>query len=179
MGANLRWDLATIEMATARAGACVSLVFGDVGRQLGEFGNLMPGRLGVTGPGFRGQGSLAVGADHRHVRHDLVDPLGREAMAMVYRMPRLSAWLTSGRCLDDRFGSPRWIDEGGEEEFDELRFSWERAVRGFRLVNRQSAYGLCPIARELRSKQLEVCRTQDKRPQGSREAPSYITRIRR
>ena len=49
MGANLRWDLATIEVATARAGACVSLVFGDVGRQLGEFGNLMPGRLGVTG----------------------------------------------------------------------------------------------------------------------------------
>ena len=113
MGANLRWDLATIEVATARAGACVSLVFGDVGRQLGEFGNLMPGRLGVTGRGFRGQGSLAMGADHRHVRHDLVDPLGREAMAMVSRMPRLSAWLTSGRCLDDRFGSPRWIDRRG------------------------------------------------------------------
>jgi len=53
------------------------------------------------------------------------------------------------------------------------------AVRGFRLVNRRSAYGLRPIARELRSKQPEVCRTQDKRPQGSREAPSYITRIRR
>ena len=113
MGANLRGDLATIEVATARTGACVSLVFGDVGRQLREFGNLMPGRLGVTGRGFRGQGSLAVGAGRGHVRHDLVDPLGREAMAMVSRMPRLSAWLTSGRCLDDRFGSPRWIDRRG------------------------------------------------------------------
>ena len=113
MGANLRGDLATIEVATARTGACVSLVFGDVGRQLREFGNLMPGRLGVTGRGFRGQGSLAVGAGRGHLRHDLVDPLGREAMAMVSRMPRLSAWLTSGRCLDDRFGSPRWIDRRG------------------------------------------------------------------
>ena len=46
MGANLRGDLAAIEVATARAGACVSLVFGDVGRQLREFGNLMPGWLG-------------------------------------------------------------------------------------------------------------------------------------
>src|ERR1700679_1266009 len=110
MGANLRGDLATIEMAAASAGASVSLVLGDVGRQLGEFGTLMPGRLGVTGGSFRGQGSLAVGADRRHVRHDLGDPLGREAMALVSSIPRLSPWRPPGRCLDDRFGSPRWID---------------------------------------------------------------------
>src|SRR3974377_1788760 len=90
---RLRWP----QQGQGRAGpwdsAFVSLVFGDVGRQLGEFGNLMPGRLGVTGRGFRGQGSLAVGADRGHVRHDLVNPLGREAVAMVSRMPRLPAWL--------------------------------------------------------------------------------------
>ena len=35
----------------------MSLVFGDVGRQLGEFGNLMPGRLGVTGTASEGKGA--------------------------------------------------------------------------------------------------------------------------
>ena len=60
------------------------------------------------------------------------------------------------------------------------------AVRGFRLVNRQSAYGLRPTARELRPtarelrpKQPGVGRTQDKRPQGSQQAPSCMTSIRR
>ncbi len=33
------------------------LVFGDVGRQLGEFGNLMPGWLGVGRPGAAGKGA--------------------------------------------------------------------------------------------------------------------------
>ena len=89
------------------------LVLGDEGRQFGEFGNLMPGRLGVARPRLGGQGSLAVVTHRRLIRHDLVDPLGREAMAMVSRMPRLSAWLPSGRCLDYRFGSPRWIDRSG------------------------------------------------------------------
>src|SRR5208337_1098870 len=53
------------------------------------------------------------------------------------------------------------------------------AVRGFRLVNRQSAYGLRPTARELRPKQPGVGRTQDKRPQDSQQAPSCMTSIRR
>ena len=126
MGANLRWDLATIEVATARAGACVSLVFGDVGRQLGEFGNLMPGRLGVTG-GFRGQGSLAVGADHRHVRHDLVDPLGRKRWRWCPGCPGCPPGLRPVGVLMTGLGAPGGSTEGGEEEFDELRFSWERS----------------------------------------------------
>ena len=54
-----------------------------------------------------------------------------------------------------------------------------RAVRGFRLVNRRSAYRLRPTARELRPKQPGVGRTQDKRPQGSQQAPSCMTSIRR
>jgi hypothetical protein len=32
-------------------------VLGDDGRQFGEFGDLMPGRFGVAGPGLGGQGS--------------------------------------------------------------------------------------------------------------------------
>ena len=57
--------------------------------------------------------------------------------------------------------------------------SIESPVRGFRLVNRRSAYGLRPTARELRPKQPGVGRTQDKRPQGSQQAPSCMTSIRR
>ena len=56
MGADLRGNLAAIEVATAKAGACLSLVLGDDGRQVGEIGDLMPGRLGVAGSGFGGQG---------------------------------------------------------------------------------------------------------------------------
>lgn len=110
MGADPRGDRAPIEVATAGAGALVSLVFGDDGRQFGEFGHLMPGGLGVAGGGFGRQGSLAWGAGRGPVRHDGVDPLGWEAMAMMSRMPRLPAWRASGRCLDHRFGGPGWID---------------------------------------------------------------------
>jgi hypothetical protein len=110
MSADLRGDRATIEVATAGATARVSLVLGDDGRQLGEFGDLMPGRLGVARSRLGGQGSLAVGADRGQIRHDDLDLLQREAKAMVSRMPRLPARLASGRCLDDWFWGTGWID---------------------------------------------------------------------
>ena len=70
----------------------------------------MPGRLGVARPGLGGQGGLAVVADRRQIRHDLVDPFRREAMAMMSLMSRLPAWLATGRRLDDGFGGSGWID---------------------------------------------------------------------
>ena len=99
-----------MEAATAGAGARVPLVLGDDGREFGEFGDLMPGRLGIARPRIGGQRSLAVDAGRGHIRHDLVDPLRGEAQAMMSRMPRLPAWLTPGRRLDDGFWSPGWID---------------------------------------------------------------------
>ena len=50
------------------AGACVSLVFGDVGRQLGQFGDLMPRGFGVVGSGLLGQVVAAASAGGRHAR---------------------------------------------------------------------------------------------------------------
>ena len=113
MSADLRGDLATIEAATAGAGARVPLVLGDDGRQLGEFGDLMPGRFGVARPGLGGQGSLAAGADRGPIRHDDLDLLRWEATAMMSRMPRLAARFSPRRCLDDRLGRPRRIGRRG------------------------------------------------------------------
>ena len=45
---------------------------------------------------------------------------------MMSGMPRLPARLAAGRRLDDRLGGPGGSAEGGEEELEELRLSWER-----------------------------------------------------
>jgi len=109
MGADLRGDIAAIEVATAGAGARESLVLGDDRRQLGEFGNLMPTRLGVPGPWLGGQRSLAVGAGRGHIGHDRRDPLGREATAMMPRMSGLTARLAPTGGLDHWLGSVQGI----------------------------------------------------------------------
>ena len=113
MGPDLRGDLAAIEVATTGAGACVPLVLGDDGRQRGNLGDLMPGRFGVVRSGFLGQRGLASGADRGHIRHDILDPVGRQPMTMRAGMPRLAARLASARRLDDRLGSPRRIGRRG------------------------------------------------------------------
>ena len=133
MSANLRGDRGTIEVATAGADARVPLVLGDDGRQLGEFGDLMPARLGVARPRLGGQRSLAVGADRGQIRYDDLDPLWRKAMAMMSGMPRLAARFPPRGCLDDRLGRPRRIGRRGRgaiggiasnlrEEFSDLGF---------------------------------------------------------
>jgi hypothetical protein len=109
MGADFWGDWGTIEMAATRAGPRVSLMLGDLGRQLWEFGNLMPGGLGVAWPGLRGQWSLALGADRVHIGHDLSDPLQREATAMVSWMSSLPARLTPAAGLHHGLGSTQRI----------------------------------------------------------------------
>jgi hypothetical protein len=109
MGANLRGDLTPVEVAASGAGARMSLVLGDDGRQFGEFGNLMPRRLGVSGCRFGRQHGLAVAAGRGYIRYDMLDPLGREAMAMMSGMPSLPARFASAGCLDHRLGCPKRI----------------------------------------------------------------------
>ena len=46
--------------------------------------------------------------------HDLVDPLGREAMAMMSRMSLLTTRLTSARGLDHRLGGTQGIGRRGD-----------------------------------------------------------------
>ena len=87
----------------------VSLVLGDDRRQLGEFGNLMPARLGVAKSRLGRQRGLALGADRGHIGHDLVDPVGREVMAMMSGMPRLAARLAPTGGLDHWLGSVQGI----------------------------------------------------------------------
>ena len=111
----------------------VPLVLGDDGRQLGEFGDLMPARLGVARPRLGGQRSSAVSADRGQIRYDDLDPLWRKAMAMMSGMPRLAARFPPRGCLDDRLGRPRRIGRRGRgaiggiasnlrEEFSDLGF---------------------------------------------------------
>jgi hypothetical protein len=141
MSTNLRRDHAAIEAATTGTGPRVPLVLGDDGRQCGEFGDLMPGRFGVVSAGLGGQGRVAVFADRRHIRHDRVDPLRRQTMAMMSGMPRLSPRLASGRRLDDRLGCPRRIGRRGRgtvgriasklsEEFSDLGFQDNNPSQG-------------------------------------------------
>ena len=56
---------------------------------------------------------MAVGADRGHIRHDRLDPLRREAMAMVSGMASLPARLSSAGGLDHWFGSVRRISRRG------------------------------------------------------------------
>ena len=144
MGADLRGDRGTIEVATAGAGARVPLVLGDDGRQLGEFGDLMPGRLGVARPRLGGQRSLAVGADRGHIRHDDLDPLWREAMAMMSGMPRLAARFPPRGCLDDRLGRPRRIGRRGRGAIGGIASELARGVLGPGLPRRRSVEGPPP-----------------------------------
>ena len=92
----------------------VSLVLGNDRRQLGEFGNLMPARLRVARSRLGRQRSLALGADRGHIGHDLVDPLGRETMAMMSRMSGLTAWFASARGLAHRLGGTQRIGRRGD-----------------------------------------------------------------
>ena len=116
MGADLRGNLAATDAATAGAGSCVPLVLGDDGSQYGEFGDLMPSRFGVARSRLERQGSVTVVADRRYIRHDLVDPLTRQTMAVMSLVPRLTARLAPAWRLGWWLGRAqrirRWGDRG-------------------------------------------------------------------
>ena len=72
-------------------------MFGNLGGQFGQVGDLMPGGPGVMGLGVGGQVGLTMGAYGRHIRHDRVDPLGRKTTTKMPGMSGLPTGLTSGR----------------------------------------------------------------------------------
>ena len=74
----------------------------------------MPARLRVARSRLGRQRSLALGADRGHIGHDLVDPLGRETMAMMSRMSGLTAWFASARGLAHRLGGTQRIGRRGD-----------------------------------------------------------------
>ncbi len=93
----------------------MSLVLGDDRRQLGEFGNLTPARVGVARSRLGRQRSLALGADRGHVGHDILNPLGRKAMAMMSRMSGLTTWFAPAGALTTGLGASSGLAEGGDQ----------------------------------------------------------------
>ena len=113
MGPDLGGDGRLVELAAARAGPGVGPVLGDDGGEPGQLGDLMPGGLGVIGAGLGWQGSLATGAGRGDVVDDGVDPLGRQAGAVIAAMPGLTAGLAPGGRLGCGLGSVEGIGRRG------------------------------------------------------------------
>jgi hypothetical protein len=95
-----------------RAGAGVSLVFRDVGCQLGQLGDLMPGRFGVIGSGLLGQVVSAASAATGYKGDDLLKTPWCESSLEGGRMSGLSAGFFARRWFDDRLGCLGWISGG-------------------------------------------------------------------
>src|SRR4051812_50223998 len=96
------------------AGAGVAAVFGDDGRDLRQFGDLVPGRRRVVRPRFGRQGVPAAAAVAGAVIDELPHAVGRQAHARGRGVPRLTAGPPTGRRLDDRlWGGRRGGPPGG------------------------------------------------------------------
>ena len=112
MRPHLGRDRRPVEVTALRTGPRVGLVFRDDRRQFGQFGKLMPGRLGVSRLRFRGQDAVAVDAGRGQVGHDLIDAVLRQALAAVAAMPRLPAGLAARGGLGHRLGGAGRVGRG-------------------------------------------------------------------
>jgi hypothetical protein len=81
----------------------------------------MPPDPGPAAGGGSGEGLLTMPAVRRHHRHDLVPLLDREQPAERPAVSRLAAALPFGRGAFRRTGAWGGSDEGGREEFAEVR----------------------------------------------------------
>ena len=90
------------------------LVFGDLGGGLRQFGDLMPGRLGVVGAGLGRQRRLAVLAAFGEEGDGALQPLRGQAPLPVGGMSRLGSGLLARRRLDHRLGCLGWIGRRGQ-----------------------------------------------------------------
>jgi hypothetical protein len=71
-------------------------MLGDDGGQPGQFGDLMPGGLGVVGTGLDRQRRVAVGTDRGDVGENRVDPIRGQANPVMPAMPGLTTRTSSG-----------------------------------------------------------------------------------
>jgi len=105
-------DRGVVERAAARAGAEVALVLGDLRGHLRQFGDLMPGRLGVAGPRVGRQRLVAAlaaaGDEGDHVR----EAFGGQAALQVGGMAGLRPGLLASGRLDDGLGGLRRVGRG-------------------------------------------------------------------
>jgi hypothetical protein len=80
-------------------------MFGDDGGHPGEFGDLMPRRLGVVGARLDRQRGVAVGARRGDRGDDRIDPVDGQANSVMPPMPGLTARLPPGGWPAERLGS--------------------------------------------------------------------------
>ena len=104
MGADLGSDRCLIERAASRTRPSVGPIFGDDGVQPGEFGDLVPGRLGVVGAKLNWQRRVAAGTDRRNRGDDCIDPVDGQAKSVMPAMPGLTSRRPPGGRLADRLG---------------------------------------------------------------------------
>lgn len=89
---------------TSGAGAGMCLVLGDLGLQVGQLGDLVPGRFGIVGSALARQRRLAMRAPPGDKQHGLGDPLRRQQLFQVRGMSRLASRLASRGFLASRLG---------------------------------------------------------------------------
>ena len=102
VGGDRGGDVLAGDVAAAGAGAGVALELGHDGGDARQLGDLVPGRLGVAVGwllGQRGVAPLAVGGDQRD---DVIDAVGRQALAAMAGVSGLPAGGTTRTLLDDR-----------------------------------------------------------------------------
>lgn len=112
MPANLSGDGSVIEMTATRAMAEMALVLGDLGDQLGQLGDLVPGRFGIGWLRFGRQRALAAVTQLGQIRDKVADAIRGQPELDVWLVPFLSSGLATGRLFRGGFGSLRGIGRG-------------------------------------------------------------------
>lgn len=128
MLANLGGNLRARDLPAPRTGAGVRLILGNFRGPWRQFGRLMPCRERILRPHLLGQWPVAVCARRGCEMNDLGNALRRQSLAMMAACPGCPPAV---RPLGGFFAVGCWLqggsDEGGFEEFDELRFSFCRS----------------------------------------------------
>lgn len=92
----------------------MGLILGDDRRQFGQFGDLMPGRLGIAGVRFGGQCLVAAAAGRGNIGDDVVDAILWQSLPVVSAMPGLPAGLAARGRLGDGLGGIGRIGRRGD-----------------------------------------------------------------
>ena len=106
------------DFAAAGTGAGVPLVFNDASSHGGQFGDLMPGRLGIVGSGLSRQRRLAMAADRRHDGEDLGKRWGGRRRRNVGGWPSWPPRFLPVGVLTTGVGACGGLAEGGSDELE-------------------------------------------------------------
>ena len=163
-----------IESAAVRTGASMSLVLGDAGRQLRQFGDLVPKRSDDVVGRHGGKIGPTTDADVGHERDDSIDALGGNEFFEMRRMSGLTAAFSAGGLLGGSGrhagGTTRRIgpfvelaSEAGDPSVPATNWMGEQVIRSA-VVNRKVWGGnrtdVGAEAQSITMSVLETCRRQ-------------------